>query len=134
MKTDQKVLARFLAAAIWADGEIDENETEFVGEIQETLELKNLISDVDDRLKKYKEMSEDDMADDLEKAAKKVDKGEKEGVLDLCLQMLCADAYLATVEIENYFTFADILGIDENTAEKAMDSFVEETEDLVVEE
>ena len=79
-------------------------------------------------------MSEEALSDHLEEAAKKVAKGEEEGVLTLCLQMMCADAFLAQDEVDNYFAFAEILGIDEETASNLLDEFVNEEEELIIEE
>ena len=79
-------------------------------------------------------MSEEELANNLEAAAKKVDAGEKEGILSLCLQMMCADAFLAQDEVDNYFAFAEILGIDEETASTLLDEFVNEEEELIIEE
>jgi hypothetical protein len=79
-------------------------------------------------------LSEDDLDVALKDAAKKVNASEKEGILVLCLQMLCADAFLSTDEIENFFAFADILGVDEDAAENILDEYVNEEEDLIIEE
>ena len=79
-------------------------------------------------------MSEDELSSYLEDAAKQVDAEEKEGVLTLCLQLMCADAFLATTEVENFFAFAEFLGVDEETASTILDEFVEEEEDLIIEE
>ena len=38
---------------------------------------------------------------------------------------MCADAYLGQDEIENYFAFAEILGVEEDRAEELMDEFLE---------
>ena len=70
----------------------------------------------------------------LEAAARKVDKKENEGVLSLCLQLMCADAFLSTDEVENFFTFADVLGVDEDSAQALLDELVDEEEDLIIEE
>ena len=79
-------------------------------------------------------MSEDDLADYLEKNAKGVNTKEKEGVLAICLQALCTDAFLSQDEIENFFAFADILGVDEDAAQDILDEFIDEEEDLIIEE
>ena len=134
MKTKSKVLSSFFAAAIWADGEYDEFEKEFVGERDGLLEVKTISSDLAKEIKATEKMTEDELATYLEDAAKQVDAEEKEGVLALCLQLMCADAFLATSEVENFFAFADILGIDEDKASQILDEFVEEEEDLIIEE
>jgi uncharacterized tellurite resistance protein B-like protein len=134
MKTESKVLATFLAAAVWADGEYNEFEQELVGEIGEELGIKSLKADLETAIALVENLSEDDLDVALKDAAKKVNASEKEGILVLCLQMLCADAFLSTDEIENFFAFADILGVDEDAAENILDEYVNEEEDLIIEE
>ncbi|MBO4739764.1 MAG: hypothetical protein J5606_09445 [Bacteroidales bacterium] len=134
MKTESKVLSSFLAAAVWADGEYDEFEKEFVNEVGDVLEIKTLLADLEKTIKETEKMNEDQLASFLETAAKKVDAEEKEGVLTLCLQLMCADAFLAIEEVENFLAFADILGIDEDKATAILDEFVAEEEDLIIEE
>ena len=134
MKTESKVLATFLAAAVWEDGEYNEFEQELVGEIGEELGIKSLKADLEATIALVENLSEDDLDVALKDAAKKVNASEKEGILVLCLQMLCADAFLSTDEIENFFAFADILGVDENAAENILDEYVNEEEDLIIEE
>ena len=134
MRTEQKLFASFLAAAVWADGEFDEYEKEFVAELAEELELNNLVADVETLVKEYEAFDGDKISDALATAATKVDKDEREGILSLTLQLMCADAYLGQDEIENYFAFAEILGVEEDRAEELMDEFLEDDEDLIVEQ
>jgi len=133
MKTESKVLASFLAAAVWADGEYDENEKGFVEELAEGPGVATLGADLSDAIAATENMTEDELADKLEADAKKVAKNENEGVLTLCLQMMCADAYLSKDEVENYFAFAEMLGIDDDKAEAMLDEFIDEEEDLIIE-
>lgn len=134
MKTKSNVLAAFLAAAVWADGEYNEFEKELVLEIGDELGVKGLDKDLEESIAATENMSEEELADALEEAAKGVAPSEKEGILALCLQMLCADAYLSADEMDNFFAFADILGIDEDKAQETLDEFVDEEEDLIIEE
>lgn len=134
MKTDKKVLASFLAAAVWADGEYDEFEKEFVTDLAGELEIKDLDDVINKEIAATEKMDEDAIADYLESAAKKVASGEGEGILTLCLQLMCADAFLATDEVENFFAFAEILGIDEEKASTILDEYVDEEEDLIIED
>lgn len=133
MKTDSKVLASFLAAAVWADGEYNEYEKELVAEIGEVLEVSTLSKDLETAIAATENISEEELSSVLESASKEVNKQEKEGVLTLCLQMLCADAYLSEEEVENFFAFADILGIEDETAQTILDEFINEEEDLIIE-
>ena len=55
-------------------------------------------------------------------------------MMSLCLQLMCADAFLSTDEVENFFAFADVLDIDEDAAQALLDEFVDEEEDLIIEE
>ena len=134
MKTDIKILSSFLAAAVWADGEYDEFEKDFVGDLSEELEVPQLKEILDKEIKTVEKMTEDGLADYLEAAAKKVAKGDAEGILMLCLQIMCADAYLAQDEVDNFFAFAEILGVDDETTQTILDEFVDEEEDLIIEQ
>ena len=134
MKTDSKILASFLAAAVWADGEYDELEKDFVAEVAEELGLATLQADLGSAIVATEKMSGEELTEGLEKAAAKVADKEKEGVLSLCLQLMCADAFLSFDEVENFFVFADLLGVDEDAAQAILDEFIEEEEDLIIEE
>ena len=134
MKTDIKILSSFLAAAVWADGEYDEFEKELVKDLSEELELPSLAATLEKEIKTTEKMDEEELANLLEAAAKKVAKDEAEGILTLCLQMVCADAYLSQDEVDNFFAFAEILGVDDEAAQTILDEFVDEEEDLIIEE
>ena len=134
MKTGSKVLASFIAAAIWADGEYNEFEKEFIAELGDGLGIKDFEKVLESEIVAVESMSEDDLADYLEKNAEGVNAKEKEGVLAICLQALCADAFLSQDEIENFFAFADILGVDEDAAQDILDEFIDEEDDLIIEE
>ena len=134
MKTESKVLASFIAAAIWADGEYNEFEKEFIAELGDGLGIKDFEKVLESEIAAVESMSEDDLADYLEKNAKGVNAKEKEGILAICLQALCADAFLSQDEIENFFAFADIRGVDEDAAQDILDEFIDEEEDLIIEE
>ena len=134
MKTNIEVVSSFLAAAIWADGEFDEFEKEFVNDLSKDLEQPKLVEALGKEIKATEAMSEEQLADYLEKASKNVDKEEREGVLALCLQLMCADAFLATTEVENFFSFAEFLGVNEDTANAMLDEFVEENVELIIED
>ena len=90
MKTESKVLASFIAAAVWADGEYNEFEKEFVAELGEGLGIKDFDKVLENEIAAVESMSEDELADYLEKNAKGVNAKEKEGVLSICLQALCS--------------------------------------------
>ena len=133
MKTDHRTFAAFLAAAVWADGEYDESEKAYLFDLAEDMELPTIPVVVEKEIKATENMTEEEINDHLEKAAKHVFKGEEEGVLTLCLHMLCANAVLSQDEVDNFIAFAEILGVDEERANTILDEFVNEEEDLIVE-
>ena len=134
MKTNSKALASFLAAAVWADGEYCEFEQSLVADMGDLLDAKTLTKDLEEAIAATENMSGDELTAHLEEAAKKVEATEKEGILTLCLQMLCSDAFLSSDEVENFFTFAELLGVDEDDAQAILDVFIDEEEDLIIEE
>ena len=134
MKTNSKALASFLAAAVWADGEYCEFEQSLVADMGDLLDAKTLTKDLEEAIAATENMSGEELTAHLEEAAKKVDATEKEGILTLCLQLLCSDAFLSSDEVENYFTFAELLGVNEDDAQAILDVFIDEEEDLIIEE
>lgn len=134
MKTNSKAFASFLAAAVWADGEYCEFEQSLVADMGDLLDAKTLTKDLEEAIAATENMSGEELTAHLEEAAKKVDTTEKEGILTLCLQMLCSDAFLSSDEVENFFTFAELLGVDEDDAQAILDVFIDEEEDLIIEE
>ena len=134
MKTNSKALASFLAAAVWADGEYCEFEQSLVADMGDLLDAKTLTQDLEAAIAATENMSGDELTAQLEEAAKQVDATEKEGILTLCLQMLCSDAFLSSDEVENFFTFAELLGVDEDDTQAILDVFIDEEEDLIIEE
>ena len=134
MKTNSKALASFLAAAVWADGEYCEFEQSLVADMGELLDAKTLTKDLEEAIAATENMSGEELTAHLEEAAKKVDTTEKEGILTLCMQMLCSDAFLSSDEVENFFAFAELLGVDEDDAQAILDVFIDEEEDLIIEE
>lgn len=134
MKTNSKALASFLAAAVWADGEYCEFEQSLVADMGDLLDAKTLTQDLEAAIAATENMSGDELTAHLEEAANQVDATEKEGILTLCLQMLCSDAFLSSDEVENFFTFAELLGVDEDDAQAILDVFIDEEEDLIIEE
>ena len=134
MKTNSKALASFLAAAVWADGEYCEFEQSLVADMGELLDAKTLTKDLEAAIAATENMSGEELTAHLEEAANQVDATEKEGILMLCLQMLCSDAFLSSDEVENFFTFAELLGVDEDDAQAILDVFIDEEEDLIIEE
>ncbi len=133
MKTEQKVLAKFLAAAIWADGKIDAAETEVIHEIEKNSGAKNLENDVKTELESINKLTENELNVLLKDSAKKVETKEKDGILDLCMEVMCADSILSIEEVDNFYEFADLLGITESRAKEIMNDFVNEEPGLEIE-
>lgn len=126
MKTDSKIAAIFLSTAIWADENYSDTEREALQEIAANLKLDTLADDVQACITEVTNLSADELAKKLTKAAKKVDSEEKDGILALCLQLMGCDSYLAKEEINNFFVLAGILGIDTEHAKGILTELVEE--------
>ena len=94
---------------------------------------KNEGDEVEAAFKKIEKLSDDDFDAYLEEAAKAVKAGEKEATLLISLQVLASDGVITADEMENYFAFAELLGIDDEKASKLFDDFVEEADDLEIE-
>lgn len=132
IKTD--VLSKFIAAAIWADGDYSEVEKDFLKEIAIDLELEDLEEKTSTEIEKIESINEEELANYIEAAAKEVKEDQRELILYICLQFLCIDDVLSSDEIFNYYEFAELLNINEEKANDILDEFVEENEELVIEE
>ena len=133
MGITSKTIAPFIAAAISVEGVYEEVEKETVEGLAEELELKDLGKEVEAAFKKIEKLEEDDFDTYLEEAAKKVKATEKEAVLLVTLDVLACDGVITADEMENYFAFAELLGIDDEKASELFDDFVEEADDLEIE-
>ena len=58
MKTDHRTFAAFLAAAVWADGEYDENEKQFLFDLGADMELPTIPVVVEKEIKATEKMTE----------------------------------------------------------------------------
>ncbi|WOC52284.1 hypothetical protein BPO_1637 [Bergeyella porcorum] len=132
IKTD--VLSKFIAAAIWADGDYSEVEKDFLKEIATDLKLEDLEEKTSTEIEKIESINEEELASYIETAAKEVKEDQRELILYICLQFLCIDDVLSADEIFNYYEFAELLNINEEKANDILDEFVEENEELVIEE
>lgn len=130
MNTDSKTIARFLATAIWADGEFSEVERECLHSIAQDYELETLEADVESILPEISELQGNVLAGRLASIASRVDPEEKDEILALCLQLMGCDDYLAYEEIANFYVLANILGIEEERALSLLSILT--TEDEVV--
>lgn len=134
MSLNSKMISPFIAACVLAgEGEYGEIEKDCVADLAADLELKDLDEKVSVEFKKVEKMDEDALDEYLETAAKAVKEGEKEGVLLICMNVLASDGVITQDEIENYFSFAEILGVEEERASEIFDEFVDEMDDLEIE-
>ena len=115
MGIKSKTIAPFIAAAATAQGAYDEIAQECVADLAEELELNDLEKEVEAAFKKIEKLSE------------------KEATLLISLQVLASDGVITADEMENYFAFAELLGIDDEKASGLFDDFVEEADDLEIE-
>lgn len=116
MKTNNKNIAAFVAAAIWADEVYDEAEKIAVEEIAEALELENFAADVETEIAKVEKMDGQVVADYLVEAGEGVDDEEVAFVFESVLQIVLCDGVLAYSEARNLLTVADALGLEHEYA------------------
>lgn len=133
MAITSKAIAPFIAAAISVEGAYEEVEKETVEGLAEELELKDLGKEVDAAFKKIEKLEDDDFDSYLEEAAKKIKASEREAVLLVTLDVLASDGVITADEMENYFAFAEVLGVEEEKASEIFDEYVEDAEDLEIE-
>ena len=133
MGITSKAIAPFIAAAISVEGAYEEVEKETVEGLAEELGLKDLDKEVEVAFKKIEKLEDDDFDSYLEEASKKIKVSEREAVLLVTLDMLASDGVITADEIENYFAFAEVLGVEEEKASEIFDEYVEDAEDLEIE-
>ena len=133
MAITSKAIAPFIAAAISVEGAYEEVEKETVEGLAEELELKDLGKEVESAFKKIEKLEDDDFDSYLEEAAKKIKASEREAVLLVTLDVLASDGVITADEMENYFAFAEVLGVEEEKASEIFDEYVEDAEDLEIE-
>ncbi|WP_277125671.1 cysteine--tRNA ligase [Capnocytophaga gingivalis] len=133
MAITSKAIAPFIAAAISVEGAYEEVEKETVEGLAEELELKDLGKEVESAFKKIEKLEDDDFDSYLEEAAKKIKASEREAVLLVTLDVLASDGVITADEMENYFAFAEVLGVEEEKASEIFDAYVEDAEDLEIE-
>lgn len=131
MNTDSKTIARFLATAIWADGEFSEVERECLHSIAQDYELETLEADVESILPEISELQGNVLAERLASIASRVDPEEKDEILALCLQLMGCDNYLAYEEIANFYVLANILGIEGERAQLLLSELTTDEEAVV---
>ena len=133
MGITSKAIAPFIAAAISVEGAYEEVEKETVEGLAEELGLKDLEKEVEAAFKKIEKLEDDDFDSYLEEAANKIKAPEREAVLLVTLDVLAADGVITSDEMENYFAFAEVLGVADEKASEIFDEYVEDAEDLEIE-
>lgn len=132
MALTSKVIASFILVPVLAgEGVYDEIVKDYVIDLAEQLALKDLEKTVIKEVEKLSQMNDNEFDDYLEASAKAVK--DNEAVLLICLDVLASDLVISIDEMESYFAFADILGVSEDRAGEIFDDFVDETEDLTIE-
>lgn len=133
MNTNNKNIAAFVAAAIWADEVYDEAEKIAVEEIAEALELENFAADVEAELAKVETMDGQAVADYLVEAGEGVDDEEVAFVFESVLQIVLCDGVLAYSEARNLLTVADALGLEHEYALLMVADMMKEENEVEVE-
>lgn len=133
MKTNNKNIAAFVAAAIWADEAYDEAEKVAVEEIAEALELEGFAADVEAELAKVEKMDGQAVADYLVEAGEGVDDEELAFVFEAVLQIVLCDGVLAYSEARNLLTVADALGLEHEYALLMVADMMKEENEVEVE-
>lgn len=132
MKTNNKNIAAFVAAAIWADEVYDEAEKIAVEEIAESLKLEGFAADVEAELAKVEKMDGQAVADYLVEAGEGVDDEEIAFVFEAVLQIVLCDGVLAYSEARNLLTVADALGLEHEYALLMVADMMKEENDVEV--
>lgn len=133
MALSTKIIAPFLGASVVAGaGEYDEAAQACVVSLADELAFGDLDAAVASEIEKIQAMDDDEFDEYLAEAAEAV--VDPEAVLLICLNVLAADGVISVNELANYFAFADVLGVSEETASEIFDAFVDEMDDLVIED
>ncbi|MFC0819462.1 hypothetical protein [Moraxella marmotae] len=132
MALTTKIIAPFIGASVIAgEGEYDEIVQACVADLAENLELADLDQAVAKEVQKIAKLDDDEFDEYLANAAEAVK--DNEAVLLICLDVLASDSVITIDEMANYFAFADILGVSEDRASEIFDDFVDEADDLTIE-
>lgn len=133
MALNSKILAPFIAASVAAGSrEYDDMAKDCVAGLASDLQLDDLDKTVTKEFKAIDTMDDDAFDEYLANAAENVT--DKEAVLLICLNVLASDMVITIDEMANYFSFADILDISEERASEIFDEFIDEVDDLVIED
>lgn len=132
MNTSTKIIANFIATAVWADGEFSELEQKCVRDIAYVCELESLMEDMESVFPEILDLTSDALFARLSSLMPYIDVEDKGIILALCLQLMGCDDYLADGEISNFYVLANILGVNKESA-TALLSGLTSDEEIVVE-
>lgn len=134
MKTKIETIARFISAAIWADGVYDDAEKIAVEEIADALELNEakFSAAVNDCVAELMKMNDDQASEYLRVASDDVDDEEIGILFEAAMQILITDNKLSYTEVNNLLFIAEVLGIEETMAVMLLADMVKTEPDLEI--
>lgn len=134
MKTDSKNIAGLLATVIWAGGEYEEAQQAAVEEVADALELNPdlLIMEVDKAVKKLDKLDDDGVNAYLQKVADAVDDEEIGFALESCIQVAISDNVLGKDEVNTINAIGEALGMDAGDVKVMVDDLVKSEPELEV--
>ena len=94
MNTSTKIIANFIATAVWADGEFSELEQKCVRDIAYVCELESLMEDMESVLPEILDLTSDALFARLSSLVPYIDVEDKGIILALCLQLMGCDDIL----------------------------------------
>lgn len=135
MKTSIENIAKFIAAAIIADGNYDEAEKVALEEIAEALEMDTnaLIASVETEINTIEKLNAAKKKEYLCVASTEVAEDENNVVFEALLEIVLVDGILTSSEVETLFEAADLLAIPQAEAVLMLADMVKEEPDLQIE-
>lgn len=135
IKSNEEAVAKFLGAAVWADGVFDEAEKVACEEIADALEINAIKFSalVDKTHRELDKLDEDKLNEYLVDAAVDIDEDDVEYVFECALQLVLSDGILMKEEVENLMSIADALGIEDSHAILMLCDMIKEEPDMTVE-
>jgi hypothetical protein len=133
MKENINDLASILAVSILADGEIDNQETKLIEDLEHDTELPGLAAAIQQVVSMAHLFSDDQLTELLFKSASKFKAEDKPKVFEAAISTILADGVITEDEISNVLTIAEALEIPVEKAIARLLFQVQEKEgDLVV--
>lgn len=134
MKTNIENIAKFIAAAIMADGKYDEAEKIAIEEIADALEFdaNALICAIETEVNTIEKLSDAKRKEYLCVASTEVAEGENNLIYEALLEMVLVDGILAADEVDTLFQIADLLAIPQTEAVLLLADMVKEEPELQI--